>query len=241
MCLQARIVLEELDLSALPPKEVEPGERPAAGAAEAAAAGGAGGAQPPRRKKARKEGGPGGRPPLPPPRVVASTAASANGAPSLLDQLDMLASAAEAAGDFASPDGRAGGTAAAADAAGAAELAPAGLPAGAASPPSPPPAALPAVGGSPLGRLDSGGGSGGGGAGAALAAQVAAAAARKLQQRAVEAFGAADSQDPDSMLKPFRILFRAQPTSAVLKVGGRDGLREPLCATALLWGLRLRR
>ncbi len=198
-------MLEELDFSSLPPKNEEPAEAsPPAGPQ----------GKPPRPKRPRGEGTPKRRPPLP-PRLGASTAASANAGASLLDQLDMLASAAEAAGDFASPDQRPGGAAAAAAAAGRAE-AEAAEPAAAAQ--------APVSGGSPqLGRLGSGGstvgGGGGNGGGIALNPEVAAAAARKLQQRAVDAFEAADDQNSDSMLRPFKLLLRSQPGSALFKVG----------------------
>ena len=200
---QVRIVLEELDLSTLPPKEEGP---PEAGAASPAAG------KPPRPKKPRGESTPKGtpkrRPPLPPARVGDSTAGSHNAGTSLLDQLDMLASAAEAAGDFASPDQRVGGAAAAAAAAGQAT--------------DPGAAGQALINSGPLlGRLGSGGSTGGGGdsgGGIALDPQVAAAAARKLQQRAVEAFAAADRQSSDSMLRPFKLLLRAQPGSALFKV-----------------------
>lgn len=220
---QVRIVLEELDLSTLPLKEEGP---PEAGTASPAG-------KPPRPKKPRGEGTPKGtpkrRPPLPPARVGDSTAGSHNAGASLLDQLDMLASAAEAAGDFASPDQRAGGAAAAAAAAGqATDPGEAGQ--------------APFNGGNPvLGRLGSGGSTAGGsdgGVGSVLDPQVAAAAARKLRQRAVEAFAAAGHQSADSMLRPFKLLLRAQPGSALFKVGaGRSCFSRG--QTVLSWSAEL--
>lgn len=201
---QVRTLLEQLDLSSLPPKEAE-------AAAPAPAAG-----RSPRPKKPRGEGTPGRRPPLPPQRLGGSSAAAtASAGASLLDQLDMLASAAEAAGDFASPEQRPGGAAAAGRQAEAEGEEPAAVP----------PAA--GIGGPPLGRTGSGSsaGLGGNGGSASLDPQVAAAAARKLQQRAVEAFAAVDSQSSDSMLKPFKLLLRAQPGSALFKVSRGAGGR----------------